>query len=213
VKRSDNEIVNFLMSLDPPRIIIPDCDPEQFEKIISVNSRFLRLSLIEGQLEIMPPLPVHIKFGAGECEIIGQIACWRNDNKNFVGITSASQGAFRLLKLEDPNYPNKRTVLSPDSKKILFPPVAPNSIIELRSKYDSVQLLHEKMLKWVKAGVDEAISIDFNIDQSEVRIYSFDPDANKVVWNPKKDSVEVKSRVLEGLVLNMQEIKSSIYLY
>ncbi|RIB02294.1 hypothetical protein C2G38_2228232 [Gigaspora rosea] len=46
--------------------------------------------------------------------------------------------------------------------------------------------------------VDGGNLIDFNIDPSEVRIYSFDPDVNKVVWDPKKDPVEVKSRVLEG---------------
>ncbi|CAG8759157.1 22091_t:CDS:2, partial [Gigaspora rosea] len=134
-------------------------------------------------------------------------------------------GAFRLLKLEDPNYPNERTIQSPDcavvlkdrldsltdeTKKISFPPVAPNFVIELRSKYVSAQLLHDKMVNWVKAGVDEAISIDFNIKPSEVRIYSFDPDANEVVWDPKKDPVEVKSQVLEGFVLNMQKIKRYI---
>ncbi|KAF0528892.1 hypothetical protein F8M41_012971 [Gigaspora margarita] len=209
VKGSDSEIVNFLLSLDPPRIIIPDCDPEQFEKFISVNSRFLRISLIEGQLEIMPPLPVHIESSAGECQI------------NF-------QGAFRLLKLEDSNYPNKRTILSPDcavvlkdrwdsltddAKRTSYPPVAPNFVIELLSKYDSAQLLHKKMLQWVNAGVDEAISIDLNMDPSEVRIYSFDPDANKVVWDTKEDSVEVRSRVLEGFVLNMQKVRRSMYLH
>ncbi|CAG8803093.1 16063_t:CDS:2, partial [Gigaspora rosea] len=79
------------MSLDPPRIIIPDCDPEQFEKIISVNSRFLRLSLIKGQLEIMPPLPVHIESSAGEFGIIVQVGNWCDDNENLVGIPSSSQ--------------------------------------------------------------------------------------------------------------------------
>ncbi|KAF0528889.1 hypothetical protein F8M41_012971 [Gigaspora margarita] len=220
VKGSDSEIVNFLLSLDPPRIIIPDCDPEQFEKFISVNSRFLRISLIEGQLEIMPPLPVHIESSAGECQINFQVCRWCEDNENL--------GAFRLLKLEDSNYPNKRTILSPDcavvlkdrwdsltddAKRTSYPPVAPNFVIELLSKYDSAQLLHKKMLQWVNAGVDEAISIDLNMDPSEVRIYSFDPDANKVVWDTKEDSVEVRSRVLEGFVLNMQKVRRSMYLH
>ncbi|RIB04424.1 restriction endonuclease type II-like protein [Gigaspora rosea] len=219
MKASDSEIVGFLRSLDPPCIIIPDCDLEQFEKIISVNSRFLRMSLIKGQLEIMPPLPVHIEYSA---EIIDQVDRWCEDNKNLVGIPSSSQGGFRLLKLEDPNYPNKHTVLSPncaivlkarwdsltdEAKKTSFPTVAPNFIIELRSQYDSAQLLHEKMVQWVNAGVDEAIYIDLNIDPSEVRIYSFNPDANKVVWQTKEDPVEVKSQVLEGFVLNMQDVR------
>ncbi|CAG8803259.1 31124_t:CDS:1, partial [Racocetra persica] len=52
------------MSLDIPNIIISDCDLKRFDKIVSLNSRFLRMNLIEGQLEIiMPPLPVHIETG------------------------------------------------------------------------------------------------------------------------------------------------------
>ncbi|CAG8842949.1 21361_t:CDS:2, partial [Gigaspora margarita] len=129
--------------------------------------------------------------------------------------------AFRLRRLEDPNYPDKSTILSPDcaivlknrwnsltdeDKRASFSSVAPN-FIELRSKYDSAQLLHEKMKQWVNAGVDEAISIDFNKDPSEVRIYSFNPDTNAVVYRKEKDPVEVRSQVLEGLVLDMQDIR------
>ncbi|KAF0529562.1 Uma2 family endonuclease [Gigaspora margarita] len=176
----------------------------------------------------MPSLPVHIESSAVEGEIIYQVRYWCKDNENLVGVMSSSQGAFRLLKLEDSNYPNKRTILSPDcavvlkdrwdsltddAKRTSHPPVAPNFVIELLSKYDSAQLLHKKMLQYVNAGVDEAISIDLNMDPSEVRIYSFDPDANKVVWDPKKDPVEVRSRVLEGLVLNMQEVRRSMCLH
>ncbi|KAF0467095.1 hypothetical protein F8M41_026069 [Gigaspora margarita] len=210
------------MSLDPPRIIIPDCDPKQFEKIISVNSRFLQMSLIKGQLEIMPPLPFHIESSAEKLQIIGQVGCWCDDNKNLVGIPSSSQGGFRLLKLEDPNYPNKHTVLSPgcavvlkprwdsltdEAQKVSFPPVTPNFIIELYSRYDYVQNLHQKMVQWVNAGVDEAISINLNIDPTEIRIYSFNPEANKVVWQTMKDPVEVRSQVLEGFVLNMEKVR------
>ncbi|CAG8834317.1 32487_t:CDS:2, partial [Gigaspora margarita] len=198
------------MSLDPPRIIIPDCNPEQFEKIISVNSRFLQVSLIKGQLEIMPPLPVHA-LCTGEFQIMLQVSHWCKANKNLVGKPLSSQGAFRLRKLEDPNYPNEHTILSPDCavvlkdrQKRIVPPVAPNFIVELRSKYDSPVLLHEKMEQWVNAGVDEAISIDFI---KEVRIYSFNPDTNEVVCQTEKDPVEVKSQVLEGLVLDMQDIR------
>ncbi|KAF0493218.1 Uma2 family endonuclease [Gigaspora margarita] len=210
------------MSLDPPRIIIPDCNPEQFEKIISVNSRFLQVSLIKGQLEIMPPLPVHHESSTGEFQIMLQVGHWCKANKNLVGKPLSSQGAFRLHKLEDPNYPNEHTILSPDcavvlkdrwnsltneDKKKIVPPVAPNFIVELRSKYDSPVLLHEKMEQWVNAGVDEAISIDFIKDPSEVRIYSFNPDTNEVVCQTEKDPVEVRSQVLEGLVLDMQDIR------
>ncbi|KAF0406180.1 hypothetical protein F8M41_008856 [Gigaspora margarita] len=225
VKGSDSEILDFLMSLDPPRIIIPDCNPEQFEKFISVNSRFLQVSLIKGQLEIMPPLPVHYESTSGEFQIMLQVGRWCDDNENLVGLPGSSQSGFRLRSLEDPNYPNKRTILSPDCAVVLkdrwnsltdedrresFPPIAPNFIVELRSKYDSARLLHEKMEQWVNAGVDEAISLDFNKVPSEVRIYSFNPDTNAVVYREEKDPVEVRSQVLEGFVLNMQQVRKYV---
>ncbi|CAG8585983.1 13559_t:CDS:2, partial [Racocetra fulgida] len=157
------------MSLDIPNIIIPDCDLKQFEKIASLNSRFLRMNLIEGQLEIiMPPLPVHYDTGDNEFEIIGQVYKWCEANESLVGKRGTSQSAFRLLRLENPDSPDKPTILSPNAavilkarflkiikyKDITFPQVAPNFIIELRSSSDSPQSLHQKMIRWANAGVD-----------------------------------------------------------
>ncbi|CAG8811713.1 19542_t:CDS:2, partial [Racocetra fulgida] len=96
-KGSYSKFETFLMSLDIPNIIIPDCDLKQFEKIAFSNSRFLRMSLIEGQLEIiMPPLPVHYEtdspdddekllLGDRKFEIIGQVYNWCEANKSSVG--------------------------------------------------------------------------------------------------------------------------------
>ncbi|CAG8443617.1 10746_t:CDS:2, partial [Dentiscutata heterogama] len=142
------EYETFLMSLDNPNIIIPDCDLKRFEKIVSLNSRFLRMSLIEGQLEIIPSLPVRFE----------------STNKSLVGARSSSQGAYRLLKLENLDSLDKPIILSPDAAVVLkarfldvikykdtrneaFPPVSPNFIIELRSPIDSSQNLHQKMIR------------------------------------------------------------------
>ncbi|CAG8808130.1 2976_t:CDS:2, partial [Racocetra fulgida] len=100
---SYGEFETFLMSLDIPNIIIPDCDLKQFEKIAFSNSRFLRMSLIEGQLEIiMPPLPVHnetdspdddekLLLGDRECEINFQICEWCEANQSLVGRRGSPQ--------------------------------------------------------------------------------------------------------------------------
>ncbi|CAG8727750.1 3982_t:CDS:2, partial [Ambispora leptoticha] len=79
----------------------------QFEKIAFANPSNLRMILIKGRLEIMPPVPVHFKFGQKQMEIIGQVYNWCCANKSLVGHTSSSRCAFRLLNLEDPNDPNK----------------------------------------------------------------------------------------------------------
>ncbi|KAF0377759.1 hypothetical protein F8M41_012557 [Gigaspora margarita] len=109
----------------------------------------------------MPQLPVHYESNAGEFEII-------------------AQNAFRLHRLEDPNYPDKPTILSPDCG------------IVFKDRF-----------------LNETISIDFNKDPSEIRIYSFNPDTNIVVYQKEKDPVEVRSQVLKGLVLDMQDIRMS----
>ncbi|CAG8474281.1 29455_t:CDS:2 [Racocetra persica] len=195
-KGSYSEFETFLMSLDIPNIIIPDCDLKQFEKIAFLNSRFLRMSLIEGQLEIiMPPLPVHVE--TGNFKLFYRLA----GGAKPIKVQFGSVSAFRLLRLENPDSPDKPTILSPDTavilktrwdsltneeKKLSFPPVAPNFIIELR--------------------VDEGISIDLITNPPEVRIYTFNSDTNKVIWKSLVKPDQVESEVLKGFVLDMQEI-------
>ncbi|CAG8798441.1 11246_t:CDS:2, partial [Dentiscutata erythropus] len=161
----------------------------------------------------MPSLPAHIESSYRELNINCQIGYWCDANESLVGISSSSQGAFRLLKLENPDSPNKPTILSPDTAVILkdrwdslsnearnetFPSVSPNFIIELRSPIDSSQNLHQKMMRWVKAGVDEGISIDLITNPPEVRTYTFNPDANKIIWKTQVNPDQVESEVLKG---------------
>ncbi|CAI2170528.1 19444_t:CDS:2 [Funneliformis geosporum] len=44
-----------MTSYFPQNILIPDCTLQQFEKAANANHRFLRMNLIEGQLEIIVP--------------------------------------------------------------------------------------------------------------------------------------------------------------
>ncbi|CAG8526822.1 6292_t:CDS:2, partial [Racocetra fulgida] len=118
------------------------------------------------------------------------------------------------------NSPDKPTILSPDVSVVLqtrflkiikykdkaFPPVAPNFIVELRSSSDSPQSLHQKMIRWVNAYVDEGISIDLITNPPEVRIYTFNSETNKVIWKSLVKPDQVESEVLKGFVLNMQKI-------
>ncbi|CAG8663967.1 8920_t:CDS:2, partial [Diversispora eburnea] len=122
-------------------------------------------------------------------------------------------GAFRLLNLENPNNPDKPTVLGPDvavvlksrwdtfsddEKDMSYPPISPNFVVELRSPSDSSQYVHRKMKLWVEAGVEEAISIDTIANPPEVRIYTLNPDTNRVGWKTLASPTRVVSQVLPG---------------
>lgn len=36
----------------------------------------------------------------------------------------------------------------------MFPPIAPNFVVELRSQSDPPQYVHNKMLRWINGGVE-----------------------------------------------------------
>ncbi|CAG8438011.1 7522_t:CDS:2 [Diversispora eburnea] len=129
------------------------------------------------------PFSVHNEFGERKSEIIYQVVNLYHTNMNLVGRHCSSQGAYTLLNPENPNDPSKQSILAPnvfvvlkarwntltnDEKNMPYPPIAPNFVVELRSPSDSSQYVHRKMLLWVKAGVEEAISIDTIV---QVRIY------------------------------------------
>ncbi|CAG8796001.1 19450_t:CDS:2, partial [Racocetra persica] len=44
---------------------------------------------------------------------------WCKANKSSVGIHVSSQSTFRLPRLENPNSPDKPTILSPDASIVL----------------------------------------------------------------------------------------------
>ncbi|KAF0443232.1 Uma2 family endonuclease [Gigaspora margarita] len=202
-----------------PHLIIPDFDYIHFEKTALANPHSLyRMNLIQGQLEIMPPSPVHTETDEREFDIIGQLYTWVFANRNLVGKASASQGCYTLPNtIDDP----KPTILGPDASVVLsarwntlsnadrrraFPPVAPNFVVELRLQSQSPQDFHRKMELWINGGVEEGIAIDRYANLPEVRIYTLNPDTNSVVWQPLMNPAQVPSQVLAGFVLNMRNI-------
>ncbi|CAG8736210.1 4884_t:CDS:2, partial [Dentiscutata heterogama] len=150
-----------------PHLIIPDIDYIHFEKTALANPHSLyRMNLIQGQLEIMPPSPVHTETDEREFDIIGQLYNWVFANRNLVGKAGGSQGCYTLPNTIDDLKP---TILGPDASVVLsarwnalsnadrhlaFPPVAPNFVVELRSQSQSPQDFHRKMLLWINGGVE-----------------------------------------------------------
>ncbi|CAG8782410.1 22212_t:CDS:2, partial [Gigaspora rosea] len=206
--QSYNKFGTFQMPSYIPHLIIPDFDYIHFEKTALANPHSLyRMNLIQGQLEIMPPSPVHTET---EFDIIGQLYNWVSANRILVGKAGGSQGCYTLPNTIDDPKPN---IMGPDASVVLsarwnslsnadrhlaFPPVAPNFVVELRSQSQSPQDFHRKMLLWIKGGVEEGIAIDRYLNLPEVRIYTFNPDTNKVVWQRLVNPAQVPSQVLAG---------------
>ncbi|CAG8656564.1 11718_t:CDS:2, partial [Acaulospora morrowiae] len=127
-----------------PQLIIPNCDHKLFEEIALANpNSFYRMNLIQGQLEIMPPQPVHNDTDQREVNIIIEIGNWCRANDNLVGHYGGSQGAY-TLNTGDILGPEASVVLSArwnalstNDRRQAYPPVAPNFIVELRSMSNS----------------------------------------------------------------------------
>jgi len=46
--------------------------------------------------------------------------------------------------------------LPPNEQEEVFPALAPNFVVEIRSMSDSESFVHDKMCTWIDAGVEES---------------------------------------------------------
>ncbi|CAG8495166.1 3482_t:CDS:2 [Paraglomus occultum] len=109
------------------------------------------MNLIDGQLEIKMS-PVSFQTDAQK----------RSRNHEANGAEYGSSQACFSLPTGDVLGPDgcailhsRWNTLSDEQKEQTFPPIAPNYIVELRSRSDSPQQVHRKMKRWMEGGVDE----------------------------------------------------------
>jgi Uma2 family endonuclease len=173
---------------------------EELLKISSANPN-IRFELVEGELVAMTPVGGH----SGELElkvnaIVGNW-CDKNEGRGF----SPSTG-FKL--------PNGN-VRSPDVAVLLpshpafergfegFVPGAPDFLVEIRSKSDSLENLKEKMHEWIDSGCRLA----FLIDPVERRAYVYRQDRS-VTEYPYTATLTGED-VVKGLAIRPAEIDPS----
>ena len=155
----------------------------------------------DGDLIIMPPTGA--ETGDRNSELNMQLRIWTKKNKK--GKTFDSSTEFEL-----PSGAKK----SPDASWILkeryntltqkeregFPPIAPDFVVELRSKSDRLKPIQEKMAEYIENGVRLGWLIDPY--KKQVHIYRKNGEV-KILENPKTVSGE---DVLEGFNLDLEEI-------
>lgn len=140
----------------PVSLRIGACRQEMFDffdTFVSYNPDYRFEQSAEGEIIVM--LPTGGKNGIRGSEIIKQVAVWANTHG---GLVFDSQTLFKL-----PNGAKRGpdcawvtqerwNALSNDEQET-YPPLAPDLIVELRSKSDSLNLLRQKMEEYINQGV------------------------------------------------------------
>ena len=134
-----------------------DITDNELLKISSANPN-MRFEFVEGELIAMTPVGEHSAFL--EIEYLRLVLDWTKKN------SAQSYGSSSGFKLPNGN------VRSPDVAVILptnpyfgkrlesFIPGAPEFLVEIRSKTDSLSLLKAKMSEWIENGSKLAFLID-----------------------------------------------------
>ncbi len=174
---------------------------DQFFEFCQIN-RDLRIErTATGELLIMPP--TGSETGGSNFELAVQLGNWVKQDGTGKGFDSST--GFTL--------PNGATV-SPDiswvklerwnalskEQRTKFAPIAPDFVVELRSKSDTLKDLQEKMQQYINNGV----RLGWLIDCRQSRVYVYRPGVPvECLENPETVSGGTE---LPGFVLEMKEI-------
>jgi Uma2 family endonuclease len=154
------------------RLVTP---PMSFEQFLEIGKMFPELRLEQernGQITIMPP----VFFGTGTRESEANGLLWLWNRQAGLGRTISASGGIRLpdgsTKQADTAWISNQRLSDFDALQLdgSFLPIAPDFIIEIRSKTDDIEGLTAKMKdSWIANGVRLAWLIDPY--QETARIY------------------------------------------
>jgi Uma2 family endonuclease len=174
---------------------------EQFYQLCITNPEQPLELTSEGILITMPP--VGGESGKSEASLIAQLYVWNQITE--LGEVFSSSTVFKL-PLGSQRSPDAAWVelsrwnaLSAEAAE-RFPPIAPDFVIELRSRTDNLSKLQEKMLEYRDNGVRLGILI--NPQARQIEIYRLEQDV-EVLDAPMSISGE---DILPGFSLNLMKI-------
>jgi Uma2 family endonuclease len=143
---------------------------EQFYQLCITNPDLSIERSTQGVLIVMPPAGG--ESGRREAGFITDLNIWNRQIK--LGEVFSSSTIFKLPGGGD-RSPDAAWVelsrwqaLTPEQRQ-KFPPIAPDFVIELRSRTDSLPMLQEKMQEYIDSGVK--LGWLFNPQDQEVEIY------------------------------------------
>jgi Uma2 family endonuclease len=155
----------LLVNLD--RVQLTD---EQFYQLCISNPDLNIERNAKGSLIVMPP--VGGESGNREAEYMIDLGIWNRQSN--LGVVFSSSTIFKLPGGGD-RSPDAAWVelsrwqaLTPEQRQ-KFPPIAPDFVIELRSRTDDLPTLQEKMQEYLDSGVQ--LGWLFNPQDQQVEIY------------------------------------------
>ena len=178
-----------------------EIDDEQFFEFCQAN-RDVRIERnSEGEIIIMPP--TGWETGDKNAEITAQLRIWATQDGR--GRSADSSTGYKMpngaIMSPDASWvSNERLEKISPAKRLKFLPLAPDFVIELRSKSDSLSALKEKMAEYIENGV----RLGWLIDATKKKVYVYRQNAEvETLENPSEISGEP---LLSGFVLNLKEI-------
>jgi Uma2 family endonuclease len=159
--------LTFPLNVDLKHVYLSD---EQFYQLCINNPNLNIERSAKGVLIFMSP--VGGDSGNREMNLGGELYLW--NKKTGLGKVFSSSTIFKLPGGGD-RSPDAAWVelsrwqaLTPEQRQ-KFPPIAPDFVIELRSRTDSLQMLQEKMQEYMDSGVK--LGWLFNPHDQQVEIY------------------------------------------
>ena len=143
---------------------------EQFYQLCLSNPELTIERDAEGRLILMSP--VGGDSGSREMDLGGEVYIWNRQTQ--VGKVFSSSTLFKLpgggSRSPDVAWVelSRWEALTPEQRQ-KFPPIAPDFVIELRSRSDNLQTLQDKMLEYLQSGV--RLGWLFNPQNQQVEIY------------------------------------------
>jgi Uma2 family endonuclease len=176
-------------------------DDEQFFEFCQAN-RDIRIERnSEGEVIIMPP--TGWETGKRNAEIIIQLGIWAKRDGRGTSVDSSAGYKLPNGAIVSPDaswISNERLAKIAPAKRVKFLPLAPDFVVELRAKSDSLSKLKEKMQEYIENGV----SLGWLIDPTKKKIYVYRSEREvETLENPAEIS---GAPVLEGFALDLKEI-------
>lgn len=149
-----------LANLLPATFTAPDLTEEEF---LALCAKFPDATLEytpEGTILIMPPTDP--KSSARVAEVVYELKHWARQRDN--GVVIGPDGGFRLpggsRRSPDASWFDRARYSAAERQDLVFPPFAPDFVIEVRSRTDRIRTLRDKMREYIENGVQLAWLID-----------------------------------------------------
>lgn len=183
----------------PPSMPMTD---EQFFEFCQVNRDLHIERNKSGEILIMPP--TGSETGNRDARIIQQLMNWTDEDGTGIAFSSStgfklSTGAERSpdaswMKLERWN------ALSLEQQQ-KFAPICPDFVVELRSPFDNLQPLQEKMREYMR---EPGIQLGWLIDRKHHKVHIYRPDRPEECLD--QPTTLSGDPVLPGFILDMSKV-------